>query len=331
MILLLLLLVSAIALGLAGLFELPVLAGGRPAGPRRRACAAPSSPARSPPSSRRPAPARSWAPRWARPWCCRRAGALAIFAGLGLGLALPFLLLGFVPALRRLLPKPGGWMDDVPAHPLAADVPDRARARLGARPGDRRRRHDDRRSAARCCSALGALVARTAAAAGRRSSSSRWPWRRRCSSSRPRRQQRARRRKARCPPSRSARRGSPRCAPRARPVFVYFTADWCLTCKVNENAARWRAARSRAAFRARGVAVLIGDWTRGDPAIGRFLESQGRSGVPLYLWYAPGRRGAGAAADPDGGDADGLGRLVLPWTGRGTMRSMVEGAPSMLA
>ena len=43
------------------------------------------------------------------------------------------------------------------------------------------------------------------------------------------------------------------------------------------------------AFAKRKAAVLVGDWTRGDAAIGRFLEKQGRSGVPLYLWYAPGR------------------------------------------
>ena len=35
--------------------------------------------------------------------------------------------------------------------------------------------------------------------------------------------------------------------------------------------------------------VLAGDWTNGDPAIGRFLESRGRAGVPLYLWYDPGK------------------------------------------
>ena len=35
--------------------------------------------------------------------------------------------------------------------------------------------------------------------------------------------------------------------------------------------------------------VLVGDWTNGDPAITRFLDSRGRAGVPLYLWYAPGR------------------------------------------
>jgi thiol:disulfide interchange protein len=73
-----------------------------------------------------------------------------------------------------------------------------------------------------------------------------------------------------------------------RPVFVYFTADWCLTCKVNERGAMARDDVARS-FSNRRVAVLAGDWTRGDPAIGRFLEKQGRSGVPLYLYYAPGR------------------------------------------
>jgi thiol:disulfide interchange protein len=73
-----------------------------------------------------------------------------------------------------------------------------------------------------------------------------------------------------------------------RPVFVYFTADWCLTCKVNE-AAVLDQDEVAAAFAEKGVAVLVGDWTRGDAAIGRFLEKQGRSGVPLYLWYAPGK------------------------------------------
>jgi thiol:disulfide interchange protein len=73
-----------------------------------------------------------------------------------------------------------------------------------------------------------------------------------------------------------------------RPMFVYFTADWCLTCKVNEAAAIDRS-EVRDAFRQAGVTVLAGDWTNGDPAITRFLESRGRSGVPLYLWYAPGK------------------------------------------
>jgi thiol:disulfide interchange protein len=73
-----------------------------------------------------------------------------------------------------------------------------------------------------------------------------------------------------------------------KPVFVYFTADWCLTCKANEVAAIDRD-EVKDAFKAAGVKVLVGDWTNGDPAITRFLESRGRAGVPLYLWYAPGR------------------------------------------
>ena len=73
-----------------------------------------------------------------------------------------------------------------------------------------------------------------------------------------------------------------------RPVFVYFTADWCVTCKVNEKGALERAQVVQA-FADKKVAVLVGDWTRGDAAIGRFLEKHGRSGVPLYLYYPPGK------------------------------------------
>jgi thiol:disulfide interchange protein len=72
-----------------------------------------------------------------------------------------------------------------------------------------------------------------------------------------------------------------------RPVFAYFTADWCLTCKVNERTAI-DTDRVAKAFEARNVAVLVGDWTDGDPALGRFIERHNRAGVPLYLWYAPG-------------------------------------------
>ena len=71
------------------------------------------------------------------------------------------------------------------------------------------------------------------------------------------------------------------------PIFVYFTADWCLTCKVNEQVAIEREA-TRAAFERAGVVALRGDWTRRDPDITRFLTKQGAAGVPLYLWYAPG-------------------------------------------
>jgi thiol:disulfide interchange protein len=74
-----------------------------------------------------------------------------------------------------------------------------------------------------------------------------------------------------------------------RPVFAYFTADWCLSCKVNENVAIERAS-TRDAFRKAGVVVLVGDWTRRDPKITSFLSAQGAAGVPLYLWYPAGAR-----------------------------------------
>jgi thiol:disulfide interchange protein len=73
-----------------------------------------------------------------------------------------------------------------------------------------------------------------------------------------------------------------------KPAFVYFTADWCLSCKVNETTSIDRR-EVRDAFKQAGVTTLVGDWTNGDPAITRFLESRSRAGVPLYLWYAPGR------------------------------------------
>ena len=75
-----------------------------------------------------------------------------------------------------------------------------------------------------------------------------------------------------------------------KPVFAWFTADWCLTCKVNEQVALERET-TRDAFAKAGVVVLRGDWTRRDPAIARYLASQGAAGVPLYVWY-PAKGGA---------------------------------------
>jgi thiol:disulfide interchange protein len=72
-----------------------------------------------------------------------------------------------------------------------------------------------------------------------------------------------------------------------KPVFVWFTADWCVTCKVNEAAAIERESVA-AAFEAAGVVTMVGDWTVRDEAITAFLTEQGAAGVPLYLWYAPG-------------------------------------------
>ena len=69
------------------------------------------------------------------------------------------------------------------------------------------------------------------------------------------------------------------------PVFVNFTAAWCITCKVNEINAL-DTDRIKRAFREKGVTYIKGDWTNEDPNISAALEKYGRSGVPLYLLYA---------------------------------------------
>ena len=71
-----------------------------------------------------------------------------------------------------------------------------------------------------------------------------------------------------------------------RPVFVDFTASWCLICQVNKKIAL-RTKATEALFADRGIVALEADWTRHDPKITDALESYGRSGVPLYLFYTP--------------------------------------------
>lgn len=70
-----------------------------------------------------------------------------------------------------------------------------------------------------------------------------------------------------------------------KPVFVDFTATWCLICQVNKKTAL-RTDATRQLFQEAGVVSLSADWTRRDPAITAELEKFGRSGVPLYLLYS---------------------------------------------
>ncbi len=214
--------------------------------------------------------------------------ALPIFGGLGLGLALPFLAIGFVPALRGRLPKPGPWMDKFrrwmalpmglttlalvwllwrqlgtgeqliwPAVAVAMALV--LLTHYGAIQRGDRRSWLLIASGLLFVTSLGATATevaqaeRTTAATGSTFS----------------------------PDALANARAT------GKPVFVYFTADWCLSCKANEAGAIHREA-VQSAFEKAGVVTLVGDWTNGDPVITRTLAEHGRNSVPLYLWYAPG-------------------------------------------
>ena len=71
------------------------------------------------------------------------------------------------------------------------------------------------------------------------------------------------------------------------PVFVDATAAWCFTCLVNEDAVLSKD-NVKAAFASKKVTYMVADWTNQNPEITALLKENGRSGVPMYLYYAPG-------------------------------------------
>jgi thiol:disulfide interchange protein DsbD len=73
-----------------------------------------------------------------------------------------------------------------------------------------------------------------------------------------------------------------------RPVFVDFTAAWCVSCQFNKKVT-FSNTRLLADFASRNVLLLRADWTRYDPQITAALNELGRNGVPVYAWYAPGQ------------------------------------------
>ncbi len=216
-------------------------------------------------------------------------GSVGVFAALGLGLAVPFLLIAFLPPLRRRLPQPGAWMARLQrflAIPMAATA-------VGCLWLLYRQAGTEALAAGALAAAALSMVLLWTGRAQRKGRAIGWPALAAvliltglAATQVPRQPQAA----ARVPLGAEAWSEAAVAKYRAegKPLFVYFTADWCLTCKANEAAAIEREA-VREAFGKTGVKVLVGDWTNGDPAITRFLESRGRAGVPLYLWYEPGQ------------------------------------------
>ncbi len=207
---------------------------------------------------------------------------LAVFAAVGLGLAAPFCALVLVPGLRTRLPRPGAWME-------------RGKQLLGfALLG----------TAVWLIGILGTLAgvdgvvrllafllvvalaawAWATGGVGRCSSEVWWlgcwspaGWFSASAQARRRRRTHA-----------WSDEAVARTLAQGRPVFVDFTADWCLSCKFNERTVLATEAVQSAMART-STQVLVADWTRRDADIGRRLAAHGRAGVPMYLVYSPGR------------------------------------------
>jgi thiol:disulfide interchange protein len=219
---------------------------------------------------------------------------LTVFLALGFGLALPFLALSFAPALQRVLPRPGPWMETLKqflAFPLYATVvwliwvlsqqvgPNGLLLALAGlvliafgawiwslsyeRPARTRRA-----AQAAAVLALLAVVGLTLVVdmdrAGSAAAATKDPG---------------------TEPFTQARLDT--LLAEGRPVFVNMTAAWCITCLVNERTSL-STASVRQAFEQKGVVYLKGDWTSRNPEITRVLERFGRSGVPLYVLYRSG-------------------------------------------
>ena len=225
---------------------------------------------------------------------------LAIFLAIGLGLAAPFVAITLVPGWARLLPRSGAWMLQLRAvlgFALLATLvwllwivgqqvgTDGMTLLLGFLLclalgiwiyGNRQRASEDGRAPKTALVVIGLTVAALA-----------WLDLRPLPT-----------------PSLSEERGEEsagavaRFDPRAverevaigRPAFVYFTADWCLTCKLNERVVL-SDERIQQALAERNTAIFKGDWTLRDEAIRAELARFGRAGVPLYLLYDPAKPG----------------------------------------
>ncbi|WP_353234277.1 thioredoxin family protein [Diaphorobacter ruginosibacter] len=220
--------------------------------------------------------------------------ALSIFAALGLGLALPYLLASWIPAIARAIPRPGAWMDTLRrlmAFPMLATVVWLVWV-LGQQSGIN--------GAAALLGLLVALSMAVWAVFSLRGRSrmvlapisvivlavSAWTFAPRIT-------------QMQAAPAAIASDGSAwrawesglpeQLLSQGQPVFVDFTAAWCVTCQYNKSTTLADTAVMKD-FKDKNVALLRADWTRRDPRITSALRALGRSGVPVYVLYAPGRQ-----------------------------------------
>ena len=222
--------------------------------------------------------------------------ALAVFGALGVGMALPYLLAAWVPAVAGWLPRPGAWMDTfrrAMAFPMFATVVWLVWV-LGQQSGI-----DGAASLLILLVGLG-LLAWSLALQGR---ARRWLgsvatvamalllW-----SFGPHVTRMAEVAAAPANATATNAQGWQPWAPGAaealvangRPVFVDFTAAWCVTCQYNKKTTLANA-EVLADLQTKNVALLRADWTRRDPAITAALAQLGRNGVPVYVFYRPGK------------------------------------------
>jgi thiol:disulfide interchange protein DsbD len=216
----------------------------------------------------------------------------AVFTSMALGLSLPFLLIAYIPVLARWLPKPGRWMETLKhlmAFPvfatviwllwvlgLQASVDGLVRLLISLLVLALAAWMWGHWSQSRTVAVLSLLLAACAFAYGVRTPASGIT-----SGSRP--------------VAHSGRLGWEPFTPEKlasyrsarQPVLVDFTAAWCLTCQVNEKVAFGDKQVQDRLVRG-NIALLRADWTSYDPAITKTLTDYGRSGVPVYVLYAPG-------------------------------------------
>ncbi|HTH95603.1 MAG TPA: thioredoxin family protein [Rhodocyclaceae bacterium] len=210
---------------------------------------------------------------------------IGIFAGLGFGLALPYLLLSHWPLLQRLLPKPGAWMEKLKhffaipmyltalwllwvltqqagTHIWPVALGGLLAIAVAAILFGRTRHWGTGRRRMATAASLALLIGAATIAYAQISTQSI--------------EHKESYSEAKLQALRNA----------GTPVFVNLTADWCITCLVNERVALNHASVKQA-FRDEGVVYLVGDWTNEDAAITRKLAEFKRQGVPLYLYYPP--------------------------------------------